>query len=405
MIESNYNIYLDGKDNVLCFNTISGALVELDTNRVYNNELVIDSFSNEEIEFLVSKHYLMKDNNDEISTLKILHRQKCFNDLGLNIIILPTLDCQAKCSYCFQPNEKTYMSESTIDNILASLKSYFHGSINKHLSVCWFGGEPMMDKAWLGVEYFYNNLSATLSEHMVHLTTVIISNGEYLNEDKIIFLKMYGLAFIQITLDGPREIHNRVKQCDIYDKVIENINLLNKNDVHVGIRINVSNDYDNKIEELLDDLTTKLKQKDLVDMHFAPITKFNSLCHIDKEISIKDFAGIQLEYIEMAIRRGFRFSLPDRKDTYCQALHTNSAIYAPDGKKYLCTTGIYDNEDYANINDPTYTNQNNYTKYICYDPFDDQSCVKCKIFPICKGGVYKGENSGEKSMLNPEIQY
>lgn len=396
MKESAYNIYIENVNSYLCFNCITSALIELEKSRIINNKLDLKTFSDEEIEFLLTNSYILNDDDDEIESLKLLHKTTCFNSHGLNLIILPTLDCQAKCSYCFQPREKIYMLESTVDNILTMINNYYQNTSEKNLAISWFGGEPMLENAWKCMEYFYNNLHKIINKFNLNYYTSIISNGEYFNNDNVAFLKENKLEHVQITFDGSKKIHNKIKQCNIYDKALNNINLLNNSNIRVGIRVNLSQDYDNNIEDLLEDLAKRIENKSMIDMHFSPVFKFNDLCDIKTEFSNSDFAKLELACIESAIIKGFNFHLPIRNNSSCQALHTSTIIFSPEGKQYLCNNSIYDNEEYANINDIKFSNKKNYYKYLSYDPFEDHSCLICKIFPICKGGCVKERINGKK---------
>lgn len=64
------------------------------------------------------------------------------SDKIANIIIAPTLECNAHCFYCFENGfKKGKMSIETADRLVDYLQEHWNG---EKLGITWFGGEPLL---------------------------------------------------------------------------------------------------------------------------------------------------------------------------------------------------------------------------------------------------------------------
>lgn len=95
----------------------------------------------------------------------------------------------------------------------------------------------------------------------------MITNGFLITMDIIDFLKEMKLQHLQITLDGLKESHNKVKftkTCnDTFTKTIENIDLLAASapQIKVVIRVNMNKENDTEFAELYKFITERYKKK------------------------------------------------------------------------------------------------------------------------------------------------
>ncbi len=74
------------------------------------------------------------------------------------------------------------------------------------LEIEFFGGEPL--GAWNTVKYITGNVYETCQQHGVKLIGGMTTNATLLHMDRLEWLVQHGIAAFQITLDGPREIHD-----------------------------------------------------------------------------------------------------------------------------------------------------------------------------------------------------
>jgi uncharacterized protein len=74
------------------------------------------------------------------------------------------------------------------------------------LEIDFFGGEPLV--AWNTVKYLTGRLYDLCQQHGVTLVGGMTTNATLLHKDRLEWLVQHGITAFQITLDGPREIHD-----------------------------------------------------------------------------------------------------------------------------------------------------------------------------------------------------
>src|SRR5262245_50079579 len=77
---------------------------------------------------------------------------------SLHLILLPTEQCNFRCTYCYEDFSIGSMSSDTIQGIKRLIDSRLDGL--RALSVSWFGGEPLLARAVI----------EDISEHIVRAT-------------------------------------------------------------------------------------------------------------------------------------------------------------------------------------------------------------------------------------------
>lgn len=211
-------------------------------------------------EFLYRAYFLVDSDFDEyVEVQKIRSKlQKPVDDLYLYKInrytILPTLGCNARCSYCYEHGIKSKKAMST--NTALKVAEYIIANSNHNNTIVldWFGGEPLVNSKIIDLITNY------LTERNCKFISDIISNG-YLFDEKLVkkAKKNWNLRSIQITLDGTEEIYNKTKNYinakdNPYQRVLKNIQMLLDMGIHVNIRLNVGEHNGENLLELIDEL-------------------------------------------------------------------------------------------------------------------------------------------------------
>lgn len=392
----------DENNKYLLYNTLSNALILID-DIVINaeKELDLNKIKDSWVDSLHKNGFLINNNIDELEFQKAnFYNQKKSNILTLTI--LPTLDCNAKCKYCFQPAQKLYLSKSLIDKTITFLSDKITKEKNiDKIAIVWFGGEPLLDDCIDIIEYFYAQIQPIIKKNKIAIGARVITNGSMLNKELINKLSSYGVNSLQITLDGTKDIHDKVKGIPIYDHILRCLEILHQSKISTTIRVNMTKSNADNIKELISDLSN-LKLQDKIDIYFAPVEEINLLCQVNTSalLTAKEFSVIESELIDFMLAKGFNFNIPSSAFMPCAVSSFNNFVIDPDGKVYTCYDSIYENESFMDIATATYTNPNNFYKYINYSPYDNAECTKCKIFPICRGGCTRKAIEGKRS-CNP----
>jgi len=130
------------------------------------------------------------------------------NPRTLHLIVLPTEDCNFRCTYCYEDYAIGKMERVTIE----AIKKLMHSRISSldNLALSWFGGEPLIAKNIVTeLSFFAKELT---HEHNCTFQSDMTTNGFTLN--KSTFGKLYdvGIRSFQISLDGPEKEHDQTRK-------------------------------------------------------------------------------------------------------------------------------------------------------------------------------------------------
>lgn len=403
MIVSDYTFLFDDKNKYYAYNALTNALLELDVDiyhklaSCYRNkeQFVLPEEDNETFDELKSNHILVENQTDEFLIYKsiILGLRACRTSMHLTLA--PTMDCCFRCHYCFeQHKEPGKMTEEVMNAIIKHIQA--HNEL-KSLNLTWFGGEPLM--AIDEIERFYEKLTPLLNG--LQFNSNIITTAYHINRRTIQVLKKAQVKRMQITLDGNRETHNKVKftpECDdCFTRVIENIDLLAKEypELHIVIRVNLTLDNAKEYAELQSFILNRYKGNRQIAIAPAFVLDRNGGCSTANQVksnlfNAKDYARYILQLAADDIDSPY-IRYPGRFFTEC-AIRNNVAIaFDPQGYAYKCWE-LIGNNSYAigqldaeghivNIN-TTVLNRQLYGA----DQLEDKACQKCRYLPLCNGG-------------------
>ena len=251
-----YTVILKYKEKILLFNTLTRELIALEKAEYKNIETDINLYK-----ILIEKYFYVEENfdekkiSDQISNFaKVLSNK---NNLT-HFIVYPTMDCNARCFYCFEHGSKKY---HMTDKIAEDVADYIINKSNgKEITIQWFGGEPLYNIKAIDI------IVDKLVTNNIEFRSKMVSNGYLLTKDIVKRAKeKWNLNFVQITLDGTRNVYNRIKNyiyepnSDAFDKVIDNIKTVLQNGIRVYIRINIGKNNCDDLFELVKYLCYEFK--------------------------------------------------------------------------------------------------------------------------------------------------
>ena len=206
--------------------------------------------------------FLIEDNVDEYQVVYNQYMNKIYHSEEFHLTLLPTLDCNLRCWYCFEQHiEGSKMSESLKESLLIYIEQILNRKDIKNITFELFGGEPLL--------FFKDNVYPLLKRtkdlvdvHKKKIQLLIITNGILLTSENIELLREFDV-FYQITIDGCRNKHNIVKKIkdkkddSSYDLVMRNIaNLSKEPNVHINLRINYDDHTLKHITEIISSIDT-----------------------------------------------------------------------------------------------------------------------------------------------------
>ena len=230
MKESRYNHYFrrNGKD--YAFNAMTCALAEVDESffeairQVREGSPVAD---NKLFENMRYGGYIIPDLFDERSALKLRSQANKFSSRGLGLTIAPTLACNFACPYCYENSVPGVMSQEVQDAVVALVER--RATRGDEIQVTWYGGEPLI--ALTVVEALSARMVEVCDTANVAYSAYMVSNGYLVTPNVIEVLKRCRVSAMQITIDGPRAIHDSRRKLKAdgsgsFDTIVENVKLL-----------------------------------------------------------------------------------------------------------------------------------------------------------------------------------
>lgn len=378
--ESDFNIKINNEESVLIYNTLTGAMVSMpnqyelsgDEKKEWVKEGLLVNKERDEFNFFVSQRQSVKWNP---------------KPKALSFTISTTMNCQAHCEYCFEKNvvNKHTMKESVADKTSDFIIKMLKETEAKVLYLTFFGGEPTLNV--LVIKKIGEKCSCFCKENDIKFSSTIVTNGILLNEKMFNDINpLINLSRIQITLDGTKALHNKVKGLDCFDKVINNIcNLSFKS--KVIIRLNVTRVNCKNIAELLAEMDKYEWCFDNVVVYLARVrSDYGVECNTDC-MTIEEFNMFKCEMYEKFCGKILRKAqlLPAVKKTFCGWERRYNYCIGPDGLLYKC------NHDIGNINKSVGNVEtgNFYSQYeMQFMGSIPEDCInkKCYMVPICQGG-------------------
>ena len=417
MKESIFNIYTEVENKKLLFNSLYCGLCEIDDdffsalkNLKENKEL--NSTESEIVEKAVEAGFFVSDDEDELAFLQMLKLKEKFDEKTLLLTIAPTLACNFECVYCYEDNKRGVMTQQICDE----LYSFIEKKANKleKLRITWYGGEPLLARQ---IIYELSEKICTLcKEKNIIYTAGIITNGSLIEEADIQLFRKYHIEMIQITLDGPAQIHNSRRICKSIDNnfeiIVKKICLLLENNLNVHIRINVDKNNMQYMGELIHILSQKLPNKN-VHIGFARVSACTEACAgiSNNCFDVDEFSQEYFSLYELIKKYGFAVGTPLRyanpRLNYCGADTYNTLVIDSEGYLYKCWHDVGDeNRSIGHVKNAGKAMLSAKTaKWVLNDAISRNKCRECKVLPLCMGGCPSACFFNKGEPVCDEIKY
>lgn len=391
MRTSNYNIFINSDRGVLVFNALTDSYVFVndDEAKFLKTREFISSgiFESERIKRFQDAGILVKDDFNELAYLKHIYSKEMHESDVFDLTILPTLDCNVRCWYCFEnKNVGSRITPSVKGNILLFIQNIIKDRpYIKEISIDLFGGEPLLHYEE-DLDDFLHQIKNVVEGLGKKATFLFITNGLRLTEEVMDRIKDLSPQF-QISIDGYKERHDKIKvlskHADIstYDLVIHNLKNVCKCDhVHVILRLNYDEQTLKNVGKILSDIKDIDRSK--ISIHFERVWQTK------KHIAITNDALI--DAWKLFVSHGFQV-------TYLKFFHTPSSCMSSkqdqvaisyDGKIFKCTGCDFVRTEEDGIlmsNGNIAWKGNKAEERIQIQTYNHPECLQCKLLPLCWG--------------------
>jgi uncharacterized protein len=399
---SKYNKFFDSNDGTkLAYNCRKNGLAILTKQKYRQVQNILSApdvyrfdtpTKKELLDNLLRGGFLIEDGMDELAMMKVRYNSARFNARHFSLTVMPTLNCNFRCVYCYEARKNITMTEDIQKSLLEFVKTKTE---NADLFVThWYGGEPLLTLDT--VIYLCNAFKRICTSNGCHYEPGgIVTNGYLLTRSVAKKLDETGIRTAQITLDGPKGIHNERRPLangnGTFDRILDNLCNVVGILANISIRINTDKTNASRVIEILDALEERgLKGK--VRVYFAKVrantdacVNFAGSCLMDQEYSV-----LETQLAKQALDKGFNLNkYPRTKINYCMADHVNAFVVDPTGYLYKCwsTAGDVD-KAVGHICDTEIQKKKyvNMFQWLAWDAFEREECRKCDILPLCMGG-------------------
>ncbi|MCI8899184.1 MAG: SPASM domain-containing protein [Lachnospiraceae bacterium] len=412
MKESYYNFLYEfepEENSVLIYNSRTNALavMEAEHTQMFNafvhdkSEITDEAF----LKSLVDEGFVVEDDVNELSIIKYQLLSSRFNTKVLALTIAVTSDCNFRCIYCYEKSNMkagSKMTDETKENLLKFVEEQL--DTIEQLSINWYGGEPLL--VMDSIEDMSNRLIRLCEEKGVTYTAGIVTNGYLFSTETAKRLAACKVTNMQITIDGPEEIHNKRRPLaggqGTFKKILENVKDCKGLIDHICIRINTDQENVNETNKLIRDIKEMGVDSESVSFYLGLVESHNG-CYLDEKcLTAEAFSHKHLEFMK---ENGIHLmnAYPELVANFCGADLRNSFVVDPAGLLYKCWNDVgiaeravgsiapQDAEDTRRYNDSLYYD------YMLYDATEDAECRDCKFLPICMGGCpFKRRENGNR---------
>ena len=369
-VDSKYIIEHTYKDVKIIFNLLTSEIIVLN-----NNEQIDDNFA-------ITHWYKFDKNIDQYSFaygLITYRKNKDTPTITDKAVIFTTMDCNARCYYCFENgrSDKKRMS----DKIAYDTAQYFINK-SKKLAINWFGGEPLVNPNAIRI------ITKEFKDNNIVFTSNITTNGYLINEFSIYELKYkWNVSEVQITLDGTEDIYLKSKNYvnndpNAFKRVVDNIFWLSNNGIHVAVRFNVSLFNKEDLKTLILELLNDSRFNENISMYaFRLMAEPTNTIEDEIQLNRDDIELNRLIVDKLGFssstKRFLRYS-----NVYCMSDSSNCDVVNVDGQIGRCE----------------HFSESNTDQQICsiYNPICDikkikpfmahrnlDKCKECKLYPNC----------------------
>lgn len=369
--ESRFCVHVPCEKGELLYNTLTGALVLLETGETEQQNM----------DRLIEERFWIPNDYDEqayCDSLRKISRMLHPEKNKKHFTILTTTDCNARCYYCYEMGIRRFsMSEKTANDVVAYIARVSKG---ERVTLNWFGGEPLYNSNV--IEIICNGLK----KRGVSYQSTMISNGFFLDPDTANDAKKnWNMTNVQITLDGTEHVYNQTKaytNCNenAFRRVLDNIEAAIALGINISIRLNMDSKNADDLFGLADELSSRFRGRKEIHTYVQLLQEVTG--------KIGAFSSEQLaaekciELTNKLVEQGLTVTPKLNRDLItnrCMADNDACEVIAPDGK--ICRCEHYKESEIVGSIYNDERNQDLVDTWKEYVTFPE--CKECVLYPRC----------------------
>lgn len=394
MKPSRFNVTsrIPGTDKVVIYNSATGSIAYF-TEEAYD-KLQKGLLNADDTQLCIKMGFLVQEDKDELAAIAVRRAEAILDQEGIaRFTIAPTLACNARCFYCFEPKNQTCsMNDEVIDATINFIRKQSEG---KNVAIHWFGGEPLLMHTT--IDRITKAVKETLGANKTFFSSMA-TNASLFTDEIIAKLKDWSMDFVQVTVDGTEAEYVKRKDYVLkipkqYEKVMQNIEKLLKSGVFVKVRINVDKGNVENAIELIHELTERFKGKyERFSTYVFPLSGSKDDPRLFQADELKEpLSKLYAELFKAGYISNFDHLSLNPRMIHCGACKPNSFNIDPKGNLFKCEHLIGRAEMRVGSVFEGITNKSRYDRWV--STHVDARCLDCKLLPVCQGGCTVNINS------------
>jgi uncharacterized protein len=280
--------------------------------------------------------FTLSDNDNNLRSL-------FFANKILELIILPTEQCNFRCVYCYEKFVSGKMRPELVDAIKILIEK--RASELSHLRIGWFGGEPLLAKnIILEISSYAMGLSKTIPG--LYFDSGMSTNGYLLTLETAKELIANGVKDFQISFDGPASYHDKLRVLrngkGTFGRIWKNLLDLKCSPLEfkVNLRIHLSKDNIEILNELIDTVRVNFNNDDRFRVFFKSLVPLGGKndaflnCLNEKETQKI------IHTLKSRLGKGISLAMEGRDSYICYAGRPTSFVIRHDGRLVKCTVEL-----------------------------------------------------------------
>ncbi len=386
----------------LLYSTLSTSILIMENDMYHSifEKRMFDNYADECCE-LSEMGFLFKGDKDaQFDSLNKIRKEIVDTNHGITAItIAPTMDCNARCFYCFEHGAiRGTMTPETADKVSEFLIEH---CVEKELYISWFGGEPLM-----AVDII-DRINSRLLKAGIKVESSITTNGILINSHIIKKFKDWNVNRVQITIDGLYEKYNTIKNYTLdienpFERIMQNIDITIASGISVHLRVNYNSTDYKVVHETMEYLNNRFGKYEYLYLYGAPLDlpHIKGYSEFDKkegdiflqvlDYSLKNgYENDELNFASLKVSEEYNVALGELMlspfPANCFMVNKDRYVIDNEGLLYKCQKHLGKHEFSCGdvFNGPI---KNDIYNYYVTEELHDIQCKECTMLPICQGG-------------------
>lgn len=258
------------------------------------------------------------------------------------LIMLPTEQCNFRCTYCYETFKNRMMSDDTVKGIKNLISRRLSGL--QSLNVQWFGGEPLLARRVI------RNIShwiLKIKPPALHFNAGMTTNGYLLDSSCLAEMCRLGVYSYQVSLDGWEQEHDRTRvRCDgsgTFNRVWSNLLAARDSDekFQITLRLHMRPDNFNSLKKLIDEINHAFGDDSRFRVFLKAIGCYGGAGDSHNHTySPKEERRAKQELQSLLRMKSCPLSLSSDSPYICYAAKPNSLVIRSTGRIAKCTVAL-----------------------------------------------------------------